>query len=75
MVSDLHLVPEAGLEPAQLTPLRPQHSVSTNSTTRAKSYFPCSGVVTGTSLAAAGTAWVCAAGASVVTGTSELAGT
>jgi hypothetical protein len=29
------MVPEAGLEPAQLTPLRPQHSVSTNSTTRA----------------------------------------
>ena len=34
------MVPEAGLEPAQLAPLPPQGSVSTNSTTRAKNYFP-----------------------------------
>ncbi len=33
------MVPEAGLEPAQLAPLPPQGSVSTNSTTRAKTYF------------------------------------
>jgi hypothetical protein len=32
---ELYLVPWAGLEPAQLSPLRPQHSVSTNSTTGA----------------------------------------
>ncbi len=33
------LVPWAGLEPAQHSPLRPQHSVSTNSTTGAKILF------------------------------------
>ena len=33
------MVPKAGLEPARLTPLPPQDSVSTNSTTSAN--FPC----------------------------------
>ena len=33
-------MPWAGLEPAQHSPLRPQHSVSTNSTTRAKLISP-----------------------------------
>jgi hypothetical protein len=32
-------VPKAGLEPAQLSPLPPQGSVSTNSTTWANSYY------------------------------------
>ncbi len=31
-----HMVPMAGVEPARLTPLPPQDSVSTNSTTSAK---------------------------------------
>jgi hypothetical protein len=30
---DFDMVPKAGLEPAQLSPLPPQDSVSTNSTT------------------------------------------
>ena len=34
--SNQNMVPKAGLEPAQLTPLPPQDSVSTNSTTWAK---------------------------------------
>jgi hypothetical protein len=33
------MVPKAGLEPARLTPLPPQDSVSTNSTTSAKTLF------------------------------------
>jgi hypothetical protein len=33
----LKMVPTAGLEPARLAPLPPQDSVSTNSTTSAKS--------------------------------------
>jgi hypothetical protein len=36
LLSKLHLVPKAGLEPARLSPLPPQDSVSTNSTTWAK---------------------------------------
>lgn len=32
------MVPKAGLEPARLTPLPPQDSVSTNSTTWAKTF-------------------------------------
>ena len=33
------MVPKAGLEPARLTPLPPQDSVSTNSTTWAKNFL------------------------------------
>ncbi len=36
MLCNSNMVPKAGLEPAQLTPLPPQDSVSTNSTTWAK---------------------------------------
>ena len=36
---NIDMVPKAGLEPAQLTPLPPQDSVSTNSTTWAMSLF------------------------------------
>jgi hypothetical protein len=72
------LVPWAGLEPAQHSPLRPQHSVSTNSTTGALkllNYF-CS------SVASAGAASFCTAGTSdagasagTSAGTSLVAGT
>ena len=36
---DVDMVPKAGLEPARLSPLPPQDSVSTNSTTWAKHCF------------------------------------
>ena len=46
------MVPTAGVEPARLTPLPPQDSVSTNSTTSAKTLYSAGN---GTSDGATGT--------------------